>query len=224
MWSPPQRAKPLRMKRRLIRNKHQQQHNQSRHPPRRAPGPMNRLLLRPRQPNHEPPINKHVTRHKYEHNRNKEEEKAEAELSLLNLGLVVRVPWEGEEEHDDGEDGDQWRRREGEGGDCVFPPPLVAWSPTITKEPWHFVLVVGLVHKLKGVFDALLYRMVKGEWDSWGIIVVFVGWVEWELMLSFDYCICCGLVYIRSCLWGPLGATFCICTPDINFAFAYYKE
>jgi len=143
MVSPPQGPKPLGMEGRLVRDQNQQQHNQSCDAPRRAPGLVDGLLLRPRQPNHKPPVNKHVADHKDEDDRDEEEEKAQAELGLVHLGLVLGVPREGEEEHHDGKDGDQGGRREGEGGHGLPPPPLLplGTSPA-TKEPPHVMLAL----------------------------------------------------------------------------------
>jgi len=113
------------MEGRLVRYQHQEQHNQGCDAPRRAPGPVDRLLLRPRQAKHKPPVNNHVSGHEDEDDRDEEEEEAQAELGLVYLGLEIGVPREGEEEHYDGEDGDQGRRREGEGGHGLPSPPLL---------------------------------------------------------------------------------------------------
>lgn len=124
------------MERRLIRYQHQQQHDQGRDAPRRAPGTVDCLLLWPRQLDHKPPVNKHVTDHKDDDDRNEQEQKAQAELCLHDLCLVVGIPREGEEEDDDGEEGKQRGRREGEGGHGLPPPPLLPWgSPPLAKEP-----------------------------------------------------------------------------------------
>ncbi|CAL9753262.1 unnamed protein product [Musa acuminata subsp. burmannicoides] len=128
---------PLRMERGLIRGHHQQQSHQHRYPPRRALRTAHVLLPRPRQLEHEPPVQDNVAGDEDERHREEEQQQPESGLGAPHLRPIVHVPRHGQEEDDDGEDGDELWRREGDGGQRLLRPPALPWRSPLGVEPRH---------------------------------------------------------------------------------------